>query len=142
MARITSLFCDTWHSTSCRRTDQKTPCGESSSEPVGTTPTSPDCSDYSEMRLPWPSPEQRMKQTLGGPLPGVLAEYIVVPAEDTVAAPAQLSDVEAASLPIAGLTAWTTLQEGGIKPGDAVVLLGTGGVALFALQFAKLAGAQ
>src|ERR1700722_351887 len=52
MPRITSRFCDTWHSTSCRRTDQKTPCGESSSEPVGTTPTSPACSDYSEMRLP------------------------------------------------------------------------------------------
>jgi len=50
--------------------------------------------------------------------------------------PANLSDAEAATLPIAALTAWSTLQEGGVKPGDAVLIQGTGGVALFALQFA------
>jgi NADPH:quinone reductase-like Zn-dependent oxidoreductase len=89
-----------------------------------------------------PTPDQRAKRTLGGPLPGVLAEYVAVPAEDAVAAPPRLSDVEAATLPIAGLTAWTALQEGGVKPGDTVLLMGTGGVSLFALQFAKLAGAR
>ena len=56
--------------------------------------------------------------------------------------PAHLSDGEAATLPIAALTAWSTLQEGGIKPGDTVLVQGTGGVSLFALQFAKLAGAR
>jgi NADPH:quinone reductase-like Zn-dependent oxidoreductase len=45
-------------------------------------------------------------------------------------------------LPIAGLTAWTALQEGSVKPGDTVLLMGTGGVALFALQFARLSGAR
>jgi NADPH:quinone reductase-like Zn-dependent oxidoreductase len=89
-----------------------------------------------------PTLELRTKCTLGAPLSGVLQEYIVVPAEDAVSVPAHLDDSEAATLPIAALTAWSTLQEGGIKPGDAVLVQGTGGVALFALQFAKLAGAR
>jgi len=89
-----------------------------------------------------PTPQQRFRQTLGAPLSGVLQHYVAVPAEDAVMPPAMLSDVEASSLPIAALTAWTALQEGGIKPGDTVLLQGTGGVSLFALQFAKAAGAQ
>jgi NADPH:quinone reductase-like Zn-dependent oxidoreductase len=88
------------------------------------------------------TPEQRSQRTLGAPLTGLLQDYVVVPAEDAVTAPAHLSDVEAATLPIAAVTAWSTLQEGGIKPGDWVLVEGTGGVALFALQFAKLAGAR
>ncbi len=89
-----------------------------------------------------PTLELRTKRTLGAPLSGVLQEYIAVPAEDAVAVPANLSDAEAATLPIAALTAWSTLQEGGVKSGDTVLVQGTGGVALFALQFAKLAGAR
>lgn len=89
-----------------------------------------------------PTPEQRTRRTLGAPLSGVLQEYVCVPAEDAVAAPANLDDREAATLPIAALTAWSTLQEGGVKPGDVVLVQGTGGVAIFALQFAKLAGAR
>ena len=89
-----------------------------------------------------PTPEQRAGRTLGVPLSGVLQDYVAVPAEDAVAAPAHLTDTEAATLPIAALTAWSTLQEGGVKPGDWVLVEGTGGVALFALQFAKLAGAR
>ena len=89
-----------------------------------------------------PTPEQRFKRTLGGPLPGVLQQYIVVPAEDAVRAPEQLSDEEASTLPIAALTAWTCLREGGLKAGDTVLVQGTGGVALFALQFACAAGAR
>jgi len=89
-----------------------------------------------------PTLEMRTRRTLGAPLAGVLAEYVAVPAEDAVSVPAHLSDVEAATLPIAALTAWSTLQEGDVKPGDSVLVQGTGGVALFALQFAKLAGAH
>ncbi len=89
-----------------------------------------------------PTLELRTKRTLGAPLEGVLQEYIAVPAEDAVSVPAHLSDGEAATLPIAALTAWSTLQEGGVKPGDTVLVQGTGGVALFALQFARLAGAR
>jgi NADPH:quinone reductase-like Zn-dependent oxidoreductase len=89
-----------------------------------------------------PTPEQRTRRTLGAPLSGVLQDYVVVPAEDAVATPSHLDDVEAATLPIAALTAWSTLQEGDVKPGDVVLVQGTGGVSLFGLQFAKLAGAQ
>lgn len=90
----------------------------------------------------YPTPEQRTKRTLGAPLSGVLQDYVVVPAEDAVSIPSNLSDDEAATLPIAALTAWSTLQEGGIKAGDTVLVQGTGGVALFALQFAKIMGAR
>jgi NADPH:quinone reductase-like Zn-dependent oxidoreductase len=89
-----------------------------------------------------PTLELRTQRTLGGPLPGVLRDYIAVPAEDAVATPPHLSDEEAATLPIAAVTAWSTLMEGGIKAGATVLTQGTGGVALFALQFAKLHGAQ
>jgi NADPH:quinone reductase-like Zn-dependent oxidoreductase len=90
----------------------------------------------------YPTLELRTQRTLGGPLPGVLREYIAVPAEDAVATPAHLTHEEAATLPIAAVTAWSTLIEGGIKAGSTVLVQGTGGVALFALQFAKLHGAS
>lgn len=89
-----------------------------------------------------PTPELRTKHTLGGPLPGVLREYVALPAEDAVFVPEHLTDGEAATLPIAAVTAWSTLAEGGVKTGDVVLVQGTGGVSLFALQFAKLAGAR
>ena len=72
----------------------------------------------------------------------MLREYIAVPADEVIPAPANLSDAEAATLPIAALTAWTSLQQGGLKSGDRVLVEGTGGVALFALQLAKAAGAE
>jgi NADPH:quinone reductase-like Zn-dependent oxidoreductase len=89
-----------------------------------------------------PTPEMRTQRTLGAPLSGVLQEYVAVPAEDAVHAPAHLTDMEAATLPIAAVTAWSALLEGGVKAGDAVLVQGTGGVALFALQFARLFGAS
>jgi NADPH:quinone reductase-like Zn-dependent oxidoreductase len=88
-----------------------------------------------------PTLELRTKRTLGAPLTGVLQEYVVVPAEDAVSVPPHLTDAEAATLPIAAVTAWSTLAEGHVKTGDTVLAQGTGGVSLFALQFAKLAGA-
>lgn len=89
-----------------------------------------------------PTPDQRANRTLGVPLDGVLREYIAIPAEEAVRPPAHLTDMEAATLPIAALTAWSTLRQGGVKSGDWVLVEGTGGVALFALQFAKMAGAR
>ena len=89
-----------------------------------------------------PIAERRANWTLGWPRTGVLQEYVVVPAEDAVAAPANLSAVEAATLPIAAVTAWSALVESGTKAGDWVLVEGTGGVALFALQFAKAMGAR
>lgn len=89
-----------------------------------------------------PTLEQRTQRTLGGPLPGVLQEYLLVPAEDAVTVPTYLSDVEASTLPVAPLTAWSILRDGDVKPGDVVLVQGTGGVALFGLQLAKLSGAR
>jgi len=89
-----------------------------------------------------PTPDQRANRTLGAPLTGVLQDYVIVPADDAVAVPPHLSDAEAATLPVAAVTAWSTLAEANVRPGHVVVVQGTGGVSLFALQFAKLAGAR
>jgi NADPH:quinone reductase-like Zn-dependent oxidoreductase len=84
-----------------------------------------------------------MQAALGGAVDGVLSEYRVFPAHALVKTPEHLSDVEAAALPCAGLTAWSAVVKlGGVKPGQTVLTQGTGGVALFALQFAKMCGAR
>lgn len=86
---------------------------------------------------------ERLRSTLGGPHDGVLCERMVISADSAVHAPKHLSDLQAATLPCAALTAWTTLVvEGGIKAGDTVLIQGSGGVSLFALQLAKLFGAR
>ncbi len=84
---------------------------------------------------------QGLATALGGSLDGCLTEKMVLSEEGVTRAPESLSDLEAACLPCAGLTAWRALQDGGIKSGDVVVVQGTGGVSIFALQFAKAAGA-
>ncbi len=85
----------------------------------------------------------KARSALGGAVDGVLAEQIVLPEDGVVAVPEHLSDEEAATLPCAAVTAWHALvTEGGVKPGDTVLVQGTGGVSLFALQFARLAGAR
>jgi NADPH:quinone reductase-like Zn-dependent oxidoreductase len=85
----------------------------------------------------------RLRSTLGGPLPGTLRERLVLPATGVVPAPDHLDDAAAATLPCAGLTAWSALAvEGRVRPGDTVLVLGTGGVAIFALQVARLLGAR
>lgn len=85
---------------------------------------------------------ERLSASLGGPLDGVMAEYMVLSEQGVAKVPAYLSDEEAATLPCAALTAWSAIvTEGRVKPGDRVLVQGTGGVSLFALQFAKLVGA-
>jgi NADPH:quinone reductase-like Zn-dependent oxidoreductase len=82
-------------------------------------------------------------RTLGGALPGVLAEYLAFPGDWLVAAPDHMDDGEASTLPCAGLTAWFALVErGGLAAGQTVLVQGTGGVALFGLQLALAHGAQ
>ncbi|MGD1068239.1 MAG: NAD(P)-dependent alcohol dehydrogenase, partial [Vulcanimicrobiaceae bacterium] len=82
-------------------------------------------------------------EQLGGSLDGMLAEYVVLDADAALPVPAHLSDDEAATLPCAGVTAWNALTGGSaLLPGATVLTQGTGGVALFALQFAKLFGAR
>ena len=84
-----------------------------------------------------------MASALGGSLEGVLSEYTLLDEDGVVPVPKHLSYVEAATLPCAGLTAWHALVErGGVKAGDTVLLLGTGGVSIFGLQFCVLHGAR
>jgi len=85
---------------------------------------------------------QKTRGALGGDIDGMLAEYVVLRQEGVVPIPGHLSYVQGATLPCAGVTAWNALQnETRVKPGDVVVIQGTGGVSIFALQFAKMVGA-
>ena len=86
----------------------------------------------------------QMPVQLGGPLDGVLQEEIVLDQDGVEPIPGDLSFAEAASLPCAALTAWNALMEAGgsVKPGDTVLVLGTGGVSIIGLQIAQAAGAQ
>jgi NADPH:quinone reductase-like Zn-dependent oxidoreductase len=82
-------------------------------------------------------------RALGGGQNGMLAEEVVLPAAAWVKLPARLSFEQGAALPCAGLTAWHALFEAArVRPGDVVLVQGTGGVAIFALQLAKAAGAR
>jgi NADPH:quinone reductase-like Zn-dependent oxidoreductase len=87
--------------------------------------------------------DAKARSDLGGHLPGVLAEYVVFDEDGVVSVPPHLSDEEAATLPCAAVTAWHALvHEGQVKAGDTILTQGTGGVSLFALQFARLLGAR
>ncbi len=84
-----------------------------------------------------------MRSALGGALDGVLSEQVVLDESGLVELPSYMSFEEGATLPCAALTAWQSLiVKGRIKAGDTVLVLGTGGVSIFALQFAVLHGAQ
>ena len=88
-----------------------------------------------------PAPETTATGLGGGTQPGMLAEEVVIEADALVAVPEHMSFVEAATLPCAGVTAWNALfGVARLVPGAAVLLLGTGGVSIWALQLAKAAG--
>jgi NADPH:quinone reductase-like Zn-dependent oxidoreductase len=81
--------------------------------------------------------------SLGGAIHGVLAEYVLFDQQGVVHLPSHLSFEEGATLPCAGVTAWNALYAGRpLIAGQSVLVLGTGGVSIFALQFARAAGAQ
>ncbi|MBM7345069.1 zinc-dependent alcohol dehydrogenase family protein [Pantoea coffeiphila] len=80
---------------------------------------------------------------LGMPLPGGLAEYMIIHQDSAVKAPDTMSDEEASTLPIAALTAWYSLMDiGNLQPGQTVLVQGTGGVSVFAAQIAHAYGAR
>ncbi len=89
-------------------------------------------------------PYQGMYQSsLGGGIDGMLAEYVVLREDGFVKIPDYMTYEEAATLPCAAVTSWNALVvEGRIKPGDTVLTMGTGGVSIFALQFARMYGAR
>ncbi|MEI9988697.1 MAG: NAD(P)-dependent alcohol dehydrogenase [Rhizomicrobium sp.] len=93
----------------------------------------------------WIEGKPRPSRALGAaPVDGVLAEKIVLHEDGLVALPSWMSFEEGASLACAAVTAWHGLMVAGhpIRPGDSVLVLGTGGVSMFALQFARAAGAR
>ena len=90
-----------------------------------------------------PCEPRAAKTALGGDLDGMLAEYVTLSEDGVVAIPPHLSFEEAATLPCAALTAWHALVTcGNVSADETVLLLGTGGVSIFALQFAKMHGAR
>lgn len=89
-----------------------------------------------------PAPDEP-EYCLGSPLPGGLAEYMVLHENGAVRAPDTMSDEEASTLPIAALTAWYSLMDvGNLQPGQTVLVQGTGGVSIFAAQIAAAHGAR
>ena len=86
---------------------------------------------------------EQSRTAMGGPVDGMLSEYVALSEEGVVAIPSHLSFEEASTLPCAALTAWNALvTTGNLEPGETVLLLGTGGVSIFALQFAKMCAAR
>jgi NADPH:quinone reductase-like Zn-dependent oxidoreductase len=89
-----------------------------------------------------PITEAVARITLGSEREGVLAEFAVLEESGVLPMPGDLSFAEAATLPCAAVTAWHALTAGGCGPGRTVLLQGTGGVSIFALQLAKALGAR
>jgi NADPH:quinone reductase-like Zn-dependent oxidoreductase len=90
-----------------------------------------------------PISTERVQRALGGSVQGMLAEYVVLDDDGVVRLPDHLSLEDGATLPCAAVTAWQALAvHGALKPGETVLVQGTGGVSIFALQFARMMGGQ
>lgn len=85
---------------------------------------------------------EQLKTTLGTPGPGWASEQVVLPGHALLRIPQGYDFMQAATLPIAAVTAWSALQAGGAAAGSTVLTLGTGGVAIFTLQIAKALGCK
>ncbi|VVP86856.1 Phthiocerol/phenolphthiocerol synthesis polyketide synthase type I PpsC [Pseudomonas fluorescens] len=97
---------------------------------------------YSRWLDGMPGPDEP-SYCFGSPLPGGLAEYMIIHEDSAVRAPDNMSDEEAATLPIAALTAWYALVDfGRIEAGQTVLVQGSGGVSVFATQIATALGAR
>jgi len=101
------------------------------------------CPSFFQTWIEGPVADYSRAKALGGTAQGVLQEFFAIDAEGVSKAPANLSWEEAATLPCAGLTAWRAVAvEAPVGPGNTVLVQGTGGVSIFALQFAKAMGAS
>jgi NADPH:quinone reductase-like Zn-dependent oxidoreductase len=90
-----------------------------------------------------PPDDVKANSALGGSIDGMASELVCLAAEGLVHFPKHLSFEEAATLPCAAVTAWNALfRSGGLRPGQTVLLQGSGGVSVFSLQFARMAGAM
>jgi NADPH:quinone reductase-like Zn-dependent oxidoreductase len=125
------------------------PCSDGAGEVVavgeGVTAVKPKdrvCGIFMQNWIDGPLTAAKTKGALGGDIDGMLAERVVLKASGVVPIPEHLSFEEAATLPCAAVTAWNALAAGNLKPGATVLILGTGGVSIFALQLARLRGAR
>lgn len=101
------------------------------------------CPCFSQAWFTGPYSDAHWDSYLGGPLDGVMREFMTLSEEGVVKVPGHMSDLEASTLPVDALTAWSAVvDKGGAKAGDTVLVQGTGGVALFCLQIAKMIGAE
>jgi NADPH:quinone reductase-like Zn-dependent oxidoreductase len=90
--------------------------------------------------LDGPPTYAKTRGALGGDIDGMLAECVLLKETGLVEIPDDLSFEEAATLPCAGVTAWNALKVGNLRPDSTILIQGTGGVSIFALQFAKARG--
>ncbi len=101
------------------------------------------CPTYLPEWIEGPISHRLARRRLGGPNDGVFAELMCVHEDELVKAPAKLEPAEAATLPVAAVTAWQCLyQQGTLRPGETLVVLGSGGVSMAALQLAKAGGSR
>jgi NADPH:quinone reductase-like Zn-dependent oxidoreductase len=105
------------------------------------------CGIFMQRWLDGPLTAEKSKAALGGDVDGMLAEYVLLHQDGVVRFPDHLSYEEAATLPCAGVTAWNALHHAGeaerpARADETIVVQGTGGVSIFALQFGKLLGAK
>ena len=101
------------------------------------------CPIFFQTWIDGPVDAKKRARALGGSAPGVLQEKMLLDAQGVTPFPAHLSYLEAATLPCAGLTAWRGLvNEAKVQAGQWVLVQGTGGVSIFALQFAKAMGCK
>jgi NADPH:quinone reductase-like Zn-dependent oxidoreductase len=100
------------------------------------------CGIFMQNWIDGPPAPAKIKGALGGDVDGMLAEYVVLNGAGLVRIPEHLSFEEAATLPCAGVTAWNALAAGNLHADATVLMQGTGGVSVFALQFARLKGAR
>ena len=101
------------------------------------------CPAFSQTWITGPLKEDYWPGMLGGPRDGVLQEFMALDETGVVKAPHGYNALQAATLPCAAITAWSAVAvQGRVKPGDVVLVQGSGGVSLFALQFAKMLGAR
>ena len=126
------------------------PCSDGAGEVItvgeGVTRVQPGdrvCGIFMQNWIDGPPDAAKIRGALGGDIDGMLAEQVVLPEMGLLRFPEFLSYEHAATLPCAAVTAWNALvHAGSIKAGDTVVIQGTGGVSIFALQFAKMMGAR
>jgi NADPH:quinone reductase-like Zn-dependent oxidoreductase len=101
------------------------------------------CGIFMQKWLQGAPDDEKAASAMGGAIDGMLAEKVCLNADGLVAIPEHLSFEEAATLPCAAVTAWNALfVSGRLQPGESVLVQGTGGVSLFALQFARMSGAR